>query len=180
MSGLILHETALSQWQALVVEAESQAAIQLPHDLEAYLVLLLSRFCQADQLGDTVIALSFLEAQQASGHLRLSLLHDVGDKCLLFAGLYPQLATRRRVNMQYFIQVGQTAYRLLGELKKTSMGLLFADLSQGFVSLMDVLLYCRASSDFNLSPIEAWELWSETQSQYAKARVINWTDQSKG
>jgi hypothetical protein len=180
MSGLILHETALSQWQALVVEAESQAAIHLPHELEAYLVLLLSRFCQADQLGDTVIALSFLEAQQASGHLRLSLLHDVGDKCLLFAGLYPQLAARRRVNLQYFIQLGQGAYRILGEPKKTSMGLLFAELSKAFIPLMDVLLYCRAFNQLNLTPIEAWDLWSETQSQYAKALVMNWTERSKG
>ncbi|MFN7098065.1 MAG: hypothetical protein ACK4PR_11000 [Gammaproteobacteria bacterium] len=167
MANLILHETPVAQWHALVTEAEQLSSITLPHEVEGYLVLLLTRFTEQAHLAETVMALDYLHAQTARGNVRSEQLRDVADKCLLIAGLFPQRAEHRRVKISYFVNLGQSAYDLLAHLKHASLSDLFADLSQEFVRLMDVLLHCRQLPPQLLTPIQALELWADTHSQYA-------------
>lgn len=172
MTKLILHDTAAAQWHALVTEAENAASITLPHDVEGYLVLLLARFTEQSHLADMIAATEYLYAQASAGQARADRLRDVADKCLLISGLFPQRAEHRRVKISYFVNLGQTAYDLLAHLKHASLAELFADLSQHFVSLMDVLLNCRQLPPQLLTPIQALELWVDTQSQFA-ARIMS-------
>jgi hypothetical protein len=176
MTNLILHETAVAQWHALITEAEHTASITLPHELEGYLVLLLARFTEQSHLADAVMAIEYLQAQSIVGQLKFERLRDVADKCLLISGLFPQRAEHRRVKISYFVNLGQSAYDLLAHLKHASLAELFADLSQNFVSLMDVLLNCRQLPPQLLTPIQALELWADTQSQFALQALSKHTE----
>jgi hypothetical protein len=89
---------------------------------------------------NSIIALEYLEGQLALGKKqRQQQLRDVGDKCLLFSGLFPELASQRQVPISYFVGLGQHAYHILSLLLGASLAELFHSLDEHFVSLMDTL-----------------------------------------
>ncbi|MFW2572511.1 hypothetical protein, partial [Legionella sp. 29fVS95] len=117
MKPLILHPTELSQWHALVNEAQASTSLVLNENTESYLVFLLMRFSQGTKLIESVIALDFLESMNNPRRRQLELLRDVGDKSLLFCGLFPGIAERRHLSLDYFADMGQAAYLTMGELQ---------------------------------------------------------------
>jgi hypothetical protein len=157
MSNLLIHPTQTAVWHALVNEAESASRIQLEVELESYLVFLLMRFSEKPELVASVLGLDFLEGTQAIGQ-KPYLLKDVGDKCMLFAGLFPERAKRRRVTPTYFIRLGQTAYSTLSSTLTTNDSEFFATLCGRFVVMIDVLHATRdiatKNNEFNsLKPL---------------------------
>lgn len=139
---LVLHPSAIAQWYALINEAEQTCNVTLNEEVESYLVFLLMRFTQNPQLANSVLAVDFLQGLQKNGELRQQLLKEIGDKCLLFSGLFPGLATRRRLSSSYFIDMGQSAYSLVvGIGDQTSV--LFAELSEQFAKLIAILQATR-------------------------------------
>jgi hypothetical protein len=139
MKSLILHPTATSQWYALVNEAEVSANLVLHEDTESYLVFLLMRFTQGTQLADSILAIDFLHALHANKHRRAELMRDIGDKSLLFSGLFPEIAQKRRVSIDYFTGMGQNAYLSAGELYEQPAAELYYALSYHFLDLQLIL-----------------------------------------
>jgi len=70
-------------------------------------------------------------------------LRDVGDRCLLIAGLYPELAGRRRVPQRYFVELGQHAYDELAHATRAALADLYARLVRLFARLVRVLVEVR-------------------------------------
>ena len=143
MEKLILHPTETSQWHALVNEAQASTRLILDENTESYLVFLLMRFSQGPKLIESVIALDFLESMQATRRRQVDLLRDVGDKSLLFCGLFPGIAERRKLSLKYFFNMGQTAYLCVGELQTTETAELFFQLSAQFSTLQQILQAMR-------------------------------------
>ncbi|MBT4963039.1 MAG: hypothetical protein HOI53_00965 [Francisellaceae bacterium] len=173
MKKLVLHPTSTSAWQTLVKEANISCHKQLNEDLESYLVFLLMRFANEPSIVKKIIALDFLKAGNKNGKQRDLLQRDIGDNCLIFSGLFPGQARRRRVNISYFVRIGRTAYDSLAET--AHMGnLLFRQLSDNFVLLMDILHCIRELDGYtqSLDLIEAEELWSDTGSLHAR-EILN-------
>lgn len=150
MKKLILHPTDTSQWHALVNEAQAATRLVLNEDTESYLVFLLIRFSQTTQLLESVIALDFLKSMQAVGRRQIDLLQEVGDKSLLFCGLFPGLAKRRRVNLRYFSDIGQAAYLTISELQLQETAQLYLQLSEQF-SVMQQVLQAMRGDYFHLA-----------------------------
>lgn len=169
MSSIILQPTAAAQWQTLVKEAESSSHLLLSEDLESYLVFLLIRFTNKPEVAKSVLALEFLQSAETTGEKQRDGLREVGDKCLLFAGLFPGRAQRRRVRISYFVQLGQNAYATLANYCQQNLAELYKALGQDFVSLMDVLHVVRelSSEAEPLTPLQAEELWQDTASPHA-------------
>lgn len=142
MKTLILHPTELSQWHALVNEAQASTSLLLNENTESYLVFLLMRFSQSSKLIDSVIALDFLESIRKSRQRQVELLRDVGDKSLLFCGLFPGMAEKRHVSLDYFVDMGQAAYLTVGELYESQAGL-YCQLSEQFLVLQQILRAIR-------------------------------------
>ncbi|MDH3948733.1 MAG: hypothetical protein OEU74_07210 [Gammaproteobacteria bacterium] len=166
----------MSQWQALVVEAEELCGIQLDEELESYLVFTLMRYLRRPEMAHRILALDFLEAQQSSRQHRSQVLRDVGDQCLLFSGLFPRRAERRRVRVSYYVDLGRSAYQNLADsLTKTAH--LFAHLAEEFIAAMDTLQAIRVigQRDSGLLPIEAYELWQDTASRQAYEQLLRQT-----
>lgn len=140
MKQLILHPTAVSQWHALVNEAQASTRLVLNENVESYLVFLLMRFTQTTQLLDSVVALDFLNSLQNPRRIKTDLLRDVGDKSLLFSGLFPGIAEKKRVSLHYFTDLGQAAYLSVGEMyEEPQVAGLYYELSQKFLVLQQIL-----------------------------------------
>ena len=110
MESLVIQPSATAQWHALVGEAEQACATRLGEELESYLVFLLMRYTESPEIANSVLALDYLHSMEAIGHLRETQLREVGDKCLLYSGLFPARAERRRVNSSYYVKLGMGAY----------------------------------------------------------------------
>ena len=166
----------ISQWQALVAEAEALSGVQLGEELESYLVFTLMRYLRRPEMAQRILALDFLEAFQRSHPQRNEALRDVGDQCLLFSGLFPRRAERRRVRVSYYVKLGRSAYQTLADsLSKTTD--LFALLAEEFIAAMDTLQAIRVlgQQTTGLLPAQAFELWQDTASRQAYAELVRQT-----
>ncbi|MGM9452999.1 hypothetical protein ACTAZI_06645 [Legionella bozemanae] len=143
MKQLILHPTDISQWHALVNEAQVATQLMLTENTESYLVFLLMRFSQGPKLIESIVALDFLESMHRPRTLQMELLRDVGDKSLLFCGLFPGIAKRRHVSLDYFSEMGQAAYLTIGELEGKHTADLYIQLSEQFLTLKQILQAMR-------------------------------------
>ena len=158
MKNLILHPTDISQWYALVTEAELAAQQNLNQNTESYLVFLLQRFAQTPELFDSAMAMDFLHAVNAPTQLQIEQFKAVGDKSLLVCGLFPGLAERRHVPITYFSQMGQTAYLSASELQERSTAELYLQLSQYFPNLQKILQAMRGNF-YQFAQAEPNSLW---------------------
>jgi len=168
MTQLVLQSTATAQWHDLVNEAQQAAHCQLDETLESYLVFLLERFSRRPDMLSRILARDYLEAN-ARGGQQNEQLRDIGDHCLLFSGLFPQLAERRLVRVSYFVSLGRSAYDRIAT-SGHSINDLYAGLSRGFIQLMDILHAIRGLGDEHnerMRPLQAYELWQDTGSQQA-------------
>lgn len=146
MKTLILHPTELSQWHALVNEAQALTSKVLNENTESYLVYLLMRYSQGSKLIESVIALDFLESLHRTKRRQLELLRDVGDKSLLFCGLFPGIAKKRQVSLDYYVDMGQSAYLSLSALHEQASASLFLQLSRQFTVMQEVLQAMRGEN----------------------------------
>lgn len=157
-----------AEWRALVGEAEAQTGCVLGERLELYLVNLLIRVSTREDLFDGLLALDQLTGQPPlkprAEHLR-----DIGDQCLLFAGLFPELAEQRGVRLSQFVSLGQTAYRQLHDLLADEHRAQFSDLCLAFTPLLDLLHTMRdlRAGETGLTPLHAFDLWNDTGSPRA-------------
>ncbi len=166
MTRLILEPTSVAQWQALVQEAQAACGCNLDEALESYLVFLLMRFADKPHCTARIMAEDFLNSHLTQGSDRIDLLRDVGDHCLLFSGLFPQLAERRLVRISYFVNIGRASYRQLSDVLDHSWARVYGNISEAFIVLMDILHAMRGlGGEALLTPIQALELWQETGSQ---------------
>ncbi len=170
MRDIELQPTAAAHWHALVCEAEQKAHHELGEDVQSYLVFLLQRFLSKPEIASRILAIDYLTGLLASGHQQHDKLRDVGDICLLYAGLYPQQANRRRVSINYYVDLGIGAYYQLYSAASHSLGQLYAQLCERFVPAMDVLQTMRdlGADEPCLDPLTAFDLWENTDSQHAR------------
>jgi len=166
MSGLILEPTSQAQWQRLVHEAQAACDRHLDETLESYLVFLLMRYADKPECFARVIARDYLESAGMRGEQRVERLREVGDHCLLFSGMFPQLAERRLVRVSYFVSIGQSAYRQLSAVIDRGWAGVYHHLSEAFIVLMDILhAMCELGGRAVLTPFQAMELWADTGSR---------------
>lgn len=143
MKSLILHPTDISQWYALVNEAQAATRLVLNEDTESYLVFLLQRFAQTPQLAESIVAVDFLESMSIDGSRQIEKLKIVGDKSLLLSGLFPGVVEKRSLTLDYYTDMGQAAYLTISELQKGQNSGLYFNLSTNFVNLRTILQATR-------------------------------------
>lgn len=175
MSLLLNSSTPLALWRDIIHDAEVNCSIQLHEDLESYLVFLMMRFTNQPDIVKQILATDFLKSLKLTKDLKLYHLQNVGDKCLIYSGLFPSNAVRRHVKISYFVNIGQSAYSIISDQKND----LYASLSNQFVTLMDILQSIRQHSKkySDLLPFEAYDLWQETGSKRALRVLKNYTQE---
>ena len=169
--NLILEQTEIAQWHALIREAEEQCCCHLDESMESYLVFTLMRFMKDQDLATQAMALEYLRSHQLPKSMRIEQLRDIGDQCLLVSGLYPQRAEKRLVRVSYYVNLGRSAYHHISDNVQKSAAELYRQLAEAFVTLMDLLQTIREFSSPALQPIQNLELWSDCASQGAYDRL---------
>lgn len=167
---ILVNSTSVSLWHEIIHEAETSCATVLNEELEAYLVFMLMRYLDKPEIVKDVMAEEFMEGLHLTAQSRELALRGVGDKCLLFSGLFPSMAEARLVKISYFVNLGQSAY---GTLSKTHHDL-YGSLATQFVKLMDILQSIRHHNS-DLLPFQAYDLWNETGSQRALTILKQYT-----
>lgn len=135
--------TASELWQRLIDEGAQRGRVRLDEQEACYLGFVLQRHQRDAQLAAHTLALDWLQAQEEVGRSRADALRDVGDRCLLVAGLYPRLAERRRVSPDYFVVLGRDAYGGVADCTRAGYGELFAQLARAFARLVAALAGMR-------------------------------------
>lgn len=143
MSASIRQGARTELWQQLVREAEERADRELDELRESYLVFVLIRHQEDQHLLARIQALEWLSAQEEIGTVRADALRDVGDRCLLIAGLFPGLADRRRVSVDYYIDLGRGAYGEVAHCSRAGYAELFQRLARSYHDLVRVLRAMR-------------------------------------
>src|SRR3569623_1475045 len=103
MNRLVIKASTTEEWLTLIHEAQTEAACQLDEDMESYLVFLLKRYTKRLDIATSLLAHEYLHNMQLSGQLAQERLREVGDKCLLYSGLFPERVTRRSVDVSYVV-----------------------------------------------------------------------------
>lgn len=142
MAELMHEPTQAALWQRLIADAQQRARHTLDESLESYLVFVLMRHSGDVTLGHRVLAPEYLDALVNVARKRDGL-RNVGDHCLLIAGLFPERARKRRVPLSYFIDMGSGAYRDLAQALRESFAELYASLAESFEDLARVLTAAR-------------------------------------
>lgn len=169
MGVLLLQPTTTAQWQSLVRDAESSSNLRLNKELESYLVFLLGYYNHRPDIASSVFAKEFLTGMAEKCARKRECLREVGDKCLLFAGFFPEQAEKKHVKINYFVELGQSAYIQVASLSKAASATLYNALSYDFISLMEILHTIRGFSYpvNDLTPLQALELWTDVKSKRA-------------
>jgi hypothetical protein len=167
--ALLIRETSEYLWHEVIKSAEHRCSITLNDELEAYLISLLIRYSNKPEVAQQIFANNYLEAMQQQNKLRDVSLQNVGDQCLLYAGLFPQQAEKRHVKITYFIDLGRAAY---ATISKTGNDLYWV-LSLQFVAMMDVLQ--SIPEEPVLQPIEAYDQWEKYGSKRALQILRSYT-----
>lgn len=132
-------------WQSLLREAEKRTGYLLDEHRESYLVFVLLHRQNDPYLLSRIQAISWLHAHQNSGSVREQTLREIGDDCLLIAGLFPGLAQRRRVSVDYYLELGQGAYQAVAETKANDADL-FTLLARSYRDLVKTLRALRPAN----------------------------------
>ena len=178
MSSIVVEPSSTAQWHALVGEAQALCERRLDEDLESHLVFVLMRFVGRPEMAAAVLALDYLTGMESVGRIRADQLRDVGDKCLLYSGFFPQRAERRRVKLSYYIDLGRSAYLAVSEQAAPSFAEFYYHLADDFVAMRDVLQAMRelGGQDAALDPLQAMALWQESGSRRARQTLESATD----
>jgi len=158
---LLIRQTSLLLWHEVVKTAEGRCSITLNDDIESYLISLLMRYSNKPEVAQQIFAHDYLQALQQRNQLRSTSLQQVGDQCLLYAGLFPGQAEKRHVNITYFVDMGRAAYAAISKTANDFYWILAVE----FVALMDVLQSIPEAPV--LLPLEAYEQWEKLGSRRA-------------
>jgi hypothetical protein len=144
MQGMFLQPTEMAQWDAVLSEAQFHAEVNLDADIKAYLTHTLIRFSKQINIADCVVGKEMLTAMQQVGRrYQLQALREVGDRCLIFSGLFPGQAEKRQVGLRYYIDMGQSAYHRVASLEQTSFAEIALALRDNFQLLVTLLSSIR-------------------------------------
>ncbi len=160
--ALVLKSTATEQWQALINEAETACNVALGEDVESYLVFTLMRYTNQPRALEQLQALDYLDALLQQRHQQL---RDVADRSIMIAGLFPGLAQRRLVSVNYFIEIAYSGYNQVANLLPNgSYQGLYKELSRHIIDMVTILSGMRSVDTNNLKQAEL-KAWRELLSQ---------------
>jgi hypothetical protein len=102
-------------------------------------------------------------------------LRDVGDTSLYVSGFFSDSLTRNLVDVDYYIQVGGSAYRQLAAYYRGHKGPsdVYEELHDKFPQFVDVFAEISEQSALttNLGVVQLYERWLRTGSEWIERRL---------
>lgn len=150
MSGsIVVGKSAEEYFRELVSEALASRRLKVQGETEFYLVHLLARFLEREQLfvetpsggaEDEPLALILMRALAGDRARRYQGLKRLGDTALFVSGFFGDSLSRAAVDAGYYIAMGGRAYGALGAgaVAPAGMSALYAELSERFEQFVDL------------------------------------------
>ena len=159
-------------FKELVESAVSRQQLRASELTRYYLVDLLCRFMRPDQripFGDDArepLALRLGRALDSGGLEQRARLRNLGDFSLFMSGFFSDSFTRRSVDVDYYVSMGEYAYGSLSRWEADAFGDVFSELARKFVLYMDVLSEVSDQSGIRSSQdvLRLYEKWLRTGS----------------
>jgi len=166
-----------------ITSAVSRQNLEINTETILYVVNMLTTFIRSENLyektddGYMIKALALIYAESLDADTATEknrILQRLGDIALFIAGLFSYSLNRSLVDVDYYAALGGNAYANLADSTRHSyqcqtISMVFAELSEKFLSLVDVLAEfndnCSQTSDSDI--MRLYELWLKTGSQRA-------------
>src|SRR5688500_10493986 len=139
--ALFRSESPTEFFRELVETAMQNQRVSARELTSFYVVNLLAGFVQPDARADDDAPLGARLAQafQAAGVAQRDALRKVGDQSLFISGFFSDSLNRSLVDVDYYIQLGECAYRSLARRGDRTFAEVFDELSDKFTTFVDVL-----------------------------------------
>lgn len=164
----IIRETPTEFFQSLLRDALHREGVAVGPITEFYIVQLLASEVTEGHHPEEILAEAFVLALEASPRDRIRKFRSVGDRALVFSGLWWErdCRPRRPPHTEYYLQLGSMAYRVIG-------GAPFDEMASKFEGIVDTL--ARVSTDTLVKSssdvLRLYGVWQETQNRFA-ARAL--------
>ncbi|ADR18381.1 hypothetical protein [Calditerrivibrio nitroreducens] len=177
-----------SEFYDIVSEKEKNVNIELSDYSKLYLMNLLkgliekNDFFYKDIIGNDALAEAFMKALSEEILKKVQKIKAVGDLCLIYSGLFPDMLNRKLVDIDYFIQLGKVSFLTLHRIYFTMNSLsdlknLYYSIFLDFFKLVTVMI--EISKSFKLidqkNLLKVYERWQKTKinSLYEILKVNN-------
>jgi len=169
--GLVRSESPTEYFRELVESALHRQHLAAHELTSFYLVNLLSGFVNFDQSTavetDEALGVRFVKALGAAGVRQRDELRQVGDRSLFISGFFSDSLSRSLVDVDYYIQLGESAYGSLARRGDAALGDVFDELSAKFPAFVDILCEVseRSALTSNTDLLRLYEKWLRTRSR---------------
>ncbi|MGZ3699824.1 MAG: hypothetical protein ACXVCH_17160, partial [Bdellovibrionota bacterium] len=154
-------------FRELITRALSEQKVRTRPETEFYLVNLLNQFMCSERLSEEPLAFMIKEAIEApSPETQTTLFRKVGDVSLYVAGYFQDSLNRKLVDVDYYIEMGGTAYNQVAVRTQEGM---YRELAEKFSSFVEVLadVSDRTTPKTEKDILRLYELWVRTRSERA-------------
>jgi len=177
---ILVGKSAQEWFRELVSESLGQRRLRVQEVTEFYLVNVLTRFLEREQLwvedaeGNVEaepLALILLRALASERRARTAELRRLGDTALFVSGFFGDSLAGRPVDVDYYIAMGERAYGTLAETERGGGAAPFEELSERFELFVDLFAEIAELSQLrsNRGLVKLYERWLHTRSE----RVAN-------
>jgi hypothetical protein len=167
--GLFRNESPTEFFRELVQSAMQNQRVAATELTAFYVVNLLAGFADGSRSpsDDEPLGTRFAQSLQAGGNAQRSGLRRVGDQSLFISGFFSDSLNRSLVDVDYYIQLGECAYRSLARHGGDGLEEVFDELSDKFISFVDVIgeVSERTSLSSNADVLRLYEKWLRTGSR---------------
>lgn len=169
----------------VVRDAMTQRKVKTTPLAETYLVHMLEHFVSVDNLFDddqnektksqTPLAEMFLKALASPVHMRVELLKKLGDTSLYISGFFGDSLARKVVDIDYYADMGGTAYQNLSTVvKEESSRLIYSELSSKFLDFVEILTFISTKTlvQSNQNLLRLYDRYVTTGSKLAREQLL--------
>ncbi len=182
-SGLVL---STSEYFVHAVEmAFNERQFRTFPSAQSYLVKLLEYYVPAGNLFDEVddsgrrrratLAETYLKAMNAEPALRTDMLKKLADRALYVAGFFSDSLQRKLVDVDYYQEMGMTAYNVLADTSREDMtAKVYREYATKFLRFTEILstiaLQSRVQDEANI--MRLYETYAKTGSDMAREKLL--------
>lgn len=170
--GIIASNSVDDLFGELVAGALSRQHVDASDRTVSYLVGLCVELCHA-RLTDEPLSMKLCRSREPGGAPRVVALKEVGDTSLYITGFFTESIARKLVATDYYIGLGEAAYRELAcRLTTSSVSEVYEELAAKFPHFVDVLADVRGRVDLGTTDVAAlYEQWLRSRSEWVEGRL---------
>ena len=163
---IVRRESAVEYFKELVDAALANQRVIAGELTSFYVVQLLAGFLDRRAQDDAPLSMQLARALENDGAAQRTSLKQIGDASLFISGFFSDSLRGKLVDVDYYVNVGGSAYNALSRFEDDTFSPVFAELARRFVEFADVLSEVseRSACSSNGDLLRLYERWLRTGS----------------